>query len=257
MSADTARLLRGAGRFTDDLAREDSLFLAIVRSDLPHATIEDIDTSKANDQPRVHRILTAADLDPMPRIPVRVGPTPTLESRLQTVLAVDRVRYVGEPIAIVLADTGAAARDGADAVRVDLTPLPSVPDPFDSRSTVLWAGDTDNTHVEVSAGYGPVEEIFSDANLVFEFDFSTSRRTGLPIETRQLVAEWVEGELHVWGLTKFVQFTCRTLAEMFGIAPERVVAHRVDIGGMFGVRGEVYPEDFLVAWAALLPNSRT
>jgi len=252
MAADPHRFLRGAGRFTDDLAREDALHLAVVRSDLPHAVIEDIDASEAKNLPQVHRILTAADLDPMPRIPVRVGSTPTLESRLQTVLAVDRVRYVGEPIAIVLADTGAAARDAADAIRVDLAPLQSVADTFDPRSTVLWAGDSDNTQIEVSASYGPVEEIFTDANLVFDFDFRTSRRTGLPIETRQLVAEWMEGELHLWGATKFIQFTSRTLAEMFAIAPDRVVTHRVDIGGMFGVRGEVYPEDFLVSWAALV-----
>jgi len=111
MAADPSRFLRGAGRFTDDLAREDALRLAVVRSDLPHAVIEDIEVSEAENLPHVHHVLTAADLDHVPRIPVRVGPAPRLEATLQTVLAVDAVRYVGEPIAAVLADTAAAARD--------------------------------------------------------------------------------------------------------------------------------------------------
>jgi len=110
MTADPSRFPRGAGRFTDDLAREDALHLAVVRSDLLHGVIEDIEVSEAENLPHVHHVLTAADLDHVPRIPVRVGPTPRLEARLQTVLAVDSVRYVGEPIAVVLA---AAARDGA------------------------------------------------------------------------------------------------------------------------------------------------
>lgn len=247
MSDEAARFVWGGGRFTEDLARGDALHLVVVRSVLPHALITGIDVSEALERPGVVQVLTADDLDPLPRIPIRVGPTPRLESRLQPVLAEEKVRYVGEPIAALLAESAAAAVDAAEAIRVDLSPL----DPVDTTSgPALWDEDADNTLVEVEATYGPIEEVMAAADHLYDFVFDTSRRTGLPIETRQLLAEWVDDELHLWGPTKFLRFTCRTLADLFDMATERVVPHRVDVGGMFGVRGEVYPEDYLVAWAA-------
>ncbi|HSJ34491.1 MAG TPA: xanthine dehydrogenase family protein molybdopterin-binding subunit [Acidimicrobiia bacterium] len=247
MVDEASRFIWGGGRFTEDLARSDALHLVVVRSDLPHALITEIDLSDALRCPGVERAITADDLAPLARIPIRVGPTPRLESRLQPVLARERVRYVGEPIAALLAESPAAAADAAEAIRIELVPLAAVDT---STGPALWDDYADNTQIEVEARYGPIEEVTSRADLVFDFEFTTSRRTGLPIETRQLMAEWVEDDLHLWGPTKFLQFTCRTLAGMFGIAPERVVPHKVDVGGMFGVRGEVYPEDYLVAWAA-------
>jgi CO/xanthine dehydrogenase Mo-binding subunit len=247
MDNEAARFVWGGGRFTEDLAGSDALHLVVVRSDLPHALITGIDVSEALQRPGVVQVLTADDLEPLPRIPIRVGPTPRLESRLQPVLAEERVRYVGEPIAALLADSAAAAVDAAEAIRIDLFPL----DPVDtSTGPALWEEDADNMLVEVEARYGPMEEVMAAADHVHDFVFDTSRRTGLPIETRQLMAEWVDDELHLWGPTKFLRFTCRTLAGMLDIAPERVAPHRVDVGGMFGVRGEVYPEDYLIAWAA-------
>jgi CO/xanthine dehydrogenase Mo-binding subunit len=247
MDDPAARFVWGGGRFTEDLARSDALHLVVVRSDLPHALITGIDVSEALQGPGVALVLTADDLGSLPRIPIRVGPTPRLESRLQPVLAVGKVRYVGEPIAALLADSAAAAFDAAEAIRIDLSPL----DPVDtSTGPALWDEDADNTLVEVEARFGPIEEVMAAADHVHDFVFDTSRRTGLPIETRQVMAQWVDDELHLWGPTKFLRFTCCTLADMFDMAPERVVPHRVDVGGMFGVRGEVYPEDYLVAWAA-------
>jgi CO/xanthine dehydrogenase Mo-binding subunit len=249
MLDDPRRFLTGAGRFTEDLARPDALHLAVVRSDLPHAVIGSIDVSEAWAVPGVVLVFTGSDLDPVPLIPIRVAPTPTMARRRQTVIAIDRVRYVGEPIAAVVAETAAAAADAARAVRVDLSPLPVVGGVFESASE-LWSDHPDNTLVEVAASFGNHEEVFAGADHVFEFELDTSRRTGLPMETRQLIAEWVDEELHLWGATKLLQFTRRTLAEMLGVEPSRVVLHRADVGGMFGVRGEVYPEDYLVAWAA-------
>lgn len=219
--------------------------MMVVRSPLPRATIDDVDVSAALEAPGVLGVLTARNLDRVPRIPIRVGPTAQLQESLQPVLAVDQVRYVGEPIAIVLAASPSAASDAVSLVHVDLTTLSG-----DSQD--LGGGTSSSPHLldEVEARFGPATEIFAGADLIIESEFRTSRRTGLPLETRQLVAEWRAGELHVWGVTKFVEFTRRTLADFFGISVSSVVCHRMDVGGMFGVRGEVYPEDFLVPWAA-------
>ena len=248
LRAPERRMTTGEGRFTADLAPPDALHMAVVRSDLPDAVIDGIDMTAARAAPGVVDAFTARDLDRVPRIPIRVGPTERLQTRLQPVLALDRVRYVGEPLAFVVADTASAAQDAVSLVGVDLSPLPAVPD---RRHGDRWQSPPpEDVLIEVEGGYGRIDEAFATAHLVVESEFRTARRTGLPIETRQLVARWHEDELHLWGVTKFVEFTRRTVAGFFDIAEAEVVCHRVDVGGMFGVRGEVYPEDFLVPWAA-------
>ncbi|HJQ89946.1 MAG TPA: xanthine dehydrogenase family protein molybdopterin-binding subunit, partial [Propionibacteriaceae bacterium] len=227
------------------LSPKNALHMMVVRSPLPRATIDEIDLSAALEVPGVLAVLTARHLDRVPRIPIRVGPTARLQERLQPVLAIDQVRYVGEPIAVVLAASPSAASDAMSLVHVDMTSLPR-----NGRDTGETPSSSSDLVDEVEARFGPAAEIFAGADMIIESEFRTSRRTGLPLETRQLVAEWRSGELHIWGVTKFVEFTRRTLADFFDLSVSSVVCHRMDIGGMFGVRGEVYPEDFLVPWAA-------
>ena len=124
--AERTRFVTGASRYVEDIAGRDSAWLAVVRSDVPHGTISGIDTTLAVTSPGVLAVLTAADLDTIPSIPIRVGPTPILEARLQPVLASARVRYAGEPIAVVVAKTPAVAEHAAGLVFADIDPLPAV-----------------------------------------------------------------------------------------------------------------------------------
>src|SRR5580658_2031063 len=122
------RLVRGRGQYVDDLARNDMLHAAILRSHVAHGRIHTIDISRAQKIPGVHAVITAADLgDPMPLVPMRLQPMPEFEAFGQPVMAHDKVRYVGEALAMVLADSAAIAEDALGAIDVDIEPLPAVP----------------------------------------------------------------------------------------------------------------------------------
>jgi carbon-monoxide dehydrogenase large subunit len=247
------RALLGRASFVDDVNVPQQLWLAVVRSPIAHGKLRGIDSREALALPGVHAVLSAEDLPQVPRIPIRVLPQPQMEGRLQSVIAEGRVRYVGEPVAVVLADDPYLAEDAADLVMVDVDPLAVSMDASDADAPPLWDAATDNTLAKFRAVDGPAaREIISEAEHVVRGTFKTQRHTAVPIETRGLIAEWRGEELHLWGPTKFLTFTRKTVAGFFNISPTDVVCHRVDVGGMFGVRGEVYPEDFLVPWAARL-----
>ncbi|WP_067465801.1 xanthine dehydrogenase family protein molybdopterin-binding subunit [Actinomadura macra] len=245
------RLTTGTGTFVGDVVRENQVWLRVVRSALAHATITSVRTEAARRSAGVIQVLTAADLPRPHRIPLRIMSRPDLDRYLQPVLAAERVRYVGEPVAVVVATTQRAAEDAAELVDVDLVPLPVWTDLDADRQGPIWpqAGDRMCTF---HAATGDTARAFDAAAHVVTATFETGRDTGLPLETRGLVAEWADDgrTLHLWGPTKFLRFTRRTVADWFQLAPGDVVCHHVDVGGMFGSRGEVYPEDFLVPWAA-------
>jgi CO/xanthine dehydrogenase Mo-binding subunit len=246
------RLLTGAASFAGDVDRDGQLYLRVVRSQEAHGLLRGIDTAEALAVPGVVRVLTGADLTVVPRIPLRILSRPQLERFVQPVLAVDKVRYVGEPVAVVVARSAALAEDAADLVAVDISPLPAVVDATGPREVPVWEDAEDDVLCSFVGRDGNVDAAFGEADVVVTEEFSTGRDTGLPLETRGLVAEWADGgrRLDLWGPAKFVKFTRQTVAGWFGIEPENVTCHHVDVGGMFGPRGEVYPEDFLVPWAA-------
>lgn len=243
-------LLTGGGRFVADVTRPGQQWLAVVRSPLAHGRIARIDASDALRSPGVRAVLSARDWEgPIPTIPIRVLPQPAMQQRLQPVIADGRVRYVGEPVAVVVADDPYRAEDAAELVAVEFEHLPPVTT-VDDESTDLWDHVPGNELCRFDGTSGDVEGAFADAAVVVRTRLSTGRHTGLPLETRGLVAEWDGDLLHLWGVTKYIHFTRRTVAGFFALDPDRVVCHRIDVGGMFGSRGEVYPEDFLVPWAA-------
>jgi len=124
------RFLRGKGTYVGDLSRPGLLYAAILRSPVAHGRIRSIDTAAALALPCVHAVITAAEIgSPVPRIPIRLQPLPILEPYHQPVMAERKVRYVGEPIAVALADSPAIAEDALDAIRVDIERLPPVVDP--------------------------------------------------------------------------------------------------------------------------------
>jgi aerobic carbon-monoxide dehydrogenase large subunit len=250
------RLLTGAGHFADDEDRPGQLWMRVVRSPVAHAILGAVDTSGALALAGVRAVLTAADLS-LPPIPVRVSPDPgDLVAYLQPVLAHGRVRYVGEPVAVVVADDPYHAEDGADLVAIEyaeLTPAGDARAACGAGAARLFHGLPNEVAV-VTASFGDVAAAFCDAAHVVELDVLIGRQTAVPIEPRSLLAEWDDAaqSLEIWGATKVPHFNRKVIAEVLGIPPARVRMHRCDAGGGFGVRGELYPEDILVAYLARL-----
>src|SRR6266480_1407219 len=122
------RFLRGRGEYVADLMREGMLHAAILRSPIAHGLVRVLDKAPALAIPGVHAVITAADMGAAPRIPLRLQTSPATEPFRQPVIASDRVRYVGEPIAVVLADSAALAEDGVEAIALDIQELPVVAD---------------------------------------------------------------------------------------------------------------------------------
>jgi carbon-monoxide dehydrogenase large subunit len=122
------RFLRGRGEYVGDLSRPGMLHAAILRSPIAHGKIRGVDATAARAIAGVHAVITAAEIGAVPRIPLRLLPLPGTERFLQPVIAADRVRYVGEPIAVVLADSAALAEDGVGAIVLDIEELPPVAD---------------------------------------------------------------------------------------------------------------------------------
>lgn len=247
-----ARFLSGSGLFVDDVARDGMLHAAILRSPIAHARIASIDSSEALAMPGVHAIITAADLGgDVPLIPLRLAPLPAFEPFRQPVIAVDKVRYVGEPIAVVVADSRAIAEDALEAIDVQFVALSAVTGQ-QAVADPLFDIAADNVSVRYTAGFGDADAAFASADHVRTERFSVQRHTALPMETRGLLAEWdaARARLVVTGATKVTFYNRRALAKMMDLRQEDIDLIEVDVGGGFGVRGEFYPEDFLIPFAA-------
>jgi carbon-monoxide dehydrogenase large subunit len=246
------RFLRGRGCYVDDLVRDTQWHAAIVRSPLAHGTLRGIDATAA--MPGVRAVVTAADLGAtIPTIPFR-RPNPTIAPYAQPVIARDVVRYVGEPVAMVLADRPELAEDAAQAVLLDIAPRPVVADHTASAAgDILLFGDTPTNRASLfTAQSGDAASAFATAPYRRRERFAVQRHTALPMETRGLLAEWDAnaGRMTVSGAAKLPFFNRRVLAGMLGLAEDAVDYVEFDVGGGFGARGEFYPEDFLVAFAA-------
>ncbi len=238
------RLLSGRGRFGADVQRPRSLYVRVVRSSVAAGRITGISTDAARESPGVVDVLTAAELPGDLRIPVRLSVQGIdLDQHLQPVLARTHVRYVGEPVAVVVAEDAYAAEDGAELVEVDIEP----------DEVLLHAPDADESHVaaDFTLGYGDVEAAFERAAHVVDLQFHVGRHTAVPMEPRTLVVDVDgEGRLDIFGSTKVPVFNRQVLADLLDMDSYDIRMHHVDAGGGFGVRGEFYPEDFLVPWLA-------
>jgi aerobic carbon-monoxide dehydrogenase large subunit len=248
------RFLRGRGEFVADLTHKDMLHAAILRSPVAHARIRAIDPTQALAIRGVHAVITAAEIGAVPRIPLRLQSSPATEPFGQPVIARDRVRYVGEPIAVVLADSAALAEDGVEAIALDIGELPVVADRYISQrqETLLFEDAGTNLAMQFTAIQGDADAAFCGAEYTRRAHFSVQRHTALPLEPRGLLAEWdaAAGRLTVKGAAKVPFFNRRTVAQMLGLSESAVDLIENDVGGGFGARGEFYPEDFLIPFAA-------
>ena len=250
-----SRLTRGEGRFVDDIDVPGQLYVRIIRSNVAHGRITGIDAEGARKLPGVHAVITGADIAEVARIPLRLKWTSqSLDHALQPVLACDRVRYVGEPVAVVVADDPYLAEDAAELTWVDYDVLPAVLDARDAiseQSDSLW-DEGGNEVATIQVGYGDVDAALAAAPHVFELRCAVGRHSGVPLETRGIVAvpDEASDRLDIWGWTKVPHFNRRVLSELLSMPLEEIHFHGVDAGGGFGVRGEFYPEDFLVPFLA-------
>ena len=259
-----ARRVRGEGTYVDDVHVPDMLHATVVRSPMGHARVRGLDASAARSMPGVEAVLGAAELgDALRPIPVRLVPDERLLRYLQLPLATDRVRYVGEPVALVVARSRAVAEDAAERVEVDLEPLPAATDATAPPPAALFDHTPDNLASLIEEGFGDVDAAFARAHRVVRLVFRTGRHSAVPMETRGLVAVpdpgagrdrgrgRGRGRLTIWGPTKVTHFNRGVLAAMLGWPEHRIRLVEPDVGGGFGARGEFYPEDFLVPCAAL------
>src|SRR6202140_428895 len=248
------RFLRGRGEFVGDLRREGMLHAAILRSPSAHGRLRRIDTTAAYAIPGVRAVITAAEIGTVPAIPLRLLPLPGTERFLQPIIAVDRVRYVGEPVAVVLADSAALAEDGVGAIAPVIEELPPVPDRRVSgqHEILLFEESGTNLAMTFTGVIGDADAAFRDAPYVRRESFQVQRYTALPMEPRGVLAQWdaAQGRMTVLGAAKVPFFNRDTLAAMLGLSPAQVDLIENDVGGGFGARGEFYPEDFLIPFAA-------
>src|SRR5262245_9393389 len=250
------RLITGAGQFVDDLRVPDCVHVAVVRSPHAHARLGAIDGTAAARAPGVLGVFTAADLGaanapmptyaPHPALPVVCGTRP---------LAVDRVRFVGEPVAVVVATDPYRAQDALDLVRVDYQPLPAVVEldrALAPGAPVIHEELRGNVAADWSQRVGDPDAALRSADVRVRTRLRLARGGAHPLEPRGLVAQWADGGLTLWAAVQMVHRHRSVYAPQLGLseADIRVIAP-VDVGGGFGTKGMYYPEYVVVAALAM------
>jgi aerobic carbon-monoxide dehydrogenase large subunit len=251
------RFLKGRGQYVDDLALEDMLHAVIVRSPRAHGRIRAIDKRAALACPGVHAVITAGDIGfPVPTIPLRQESDPAFRAFEQPVIAHDKVRYVGEPVAVILARSQAAAEDALDAMVLDIAALPAVIDcAMAAKADVLLFESTGrNVALTLTGVRGEANIAFNDAPYTRRERFKVQRHGAVPMEPRGLLAHWNadRDRLTVHGAAKVAFVNRRVLASQMGLPQSSIRMMENDVGGGFGARGEFYPEDYLIPFAARL-----
>jgi aerobic carbon-monoxide dehydrogenase large subunit len=247
-------LVRGHGRFAGDISFPHQLHMRVVRSNHAHGRIGSLDLAAARALPGVVAVWAAADIADVPPIDFREGRIPSLEPYRQPVLATERVRYVGEPVAAVFAEDSYVAEDAADLVALEIADLP-----------ILLAADAEpgefvlgrSTEVAViRQGYGDVDAVFRSAPVTVALELAIGRHSGVPLEARGAIGRYDAARdiLELHGAAKVPHRNRDLLARMLALAPSSIHVHESHVGGGFGIRGELYPEDILVCVAAMRLN---
>lgn len=253
-------LLKGTGQYTDDVVPQGQLRVVFVRSPYPHARIAAIDTANAAAIPGVVKVVTGADL-----VAAGVKPIPTLPalpdgSKVHTaarpVLAHERVRYVGEAVAMVIAETLQQARDAAEAVWVDYEELPHVVDLLDATTeggARVFDGAERNVAAQLRHGDAArAAQAFAEAAHVVRLEVVNQRVAALSIEPRSVLA-WVadDGRLTLRMSSQMPSGVKNSLCnDVLGLPRDQVRVTVGDVGGGFGMKTGIYPEDAATAWAA-------
>jgi carbon-monoxide dehydrogenase large subunit/6-hydroxypseudooxynicotine dehydrogenase subunit gamma len=244
-------LVTGGGTFAADVAFPHMVHMRVVRSGHAHGRIVSIKTEAARALPGVVAVWTGADVAKIPPIDFRLTRVEGLAPYRQPILAQERVRYVGEPIAAVFASDPYVAEDAADAVEVEIAELPVILDA--SAPPGEFADGQSNEATVLERSYGDPDAAFRAAHAVIELELCIGRHSGVPLETRGAIARYdaARDMLELYGAAKVPHWNRDSIARMLGRAPSSVHLFEGHVGGGFGIRGELYPEDVLVCVAAL------
>ena len=251
-------LVQGRDAYVNDVRLEGALSLAFARSPHAHAVIKRIDTSAAKKIPGVVAVLTGADINAeVGVIHTPIGPEMFTSMNRQgyTMLAEGRVRHVGEPVAVVAAETAQAAADGAEAVVVDYEPLPVVVDPeaaLAKGAPLLYPDSGSNLAVTLKIEKGDVEAVFKTAPVVIDATMVNQRVIPLAMEPRACSAVWDARaqKMTMWGDTQIPHGMRNQVAERLKLKPEQIHLMTGRVGGGFGAKVPVYQEDTIVPMLA-------
>ena len=256
------RLLTGQGRYADDVDLPDQAHAAFVRSPYPHGILRGLNTAAAAAMPGVLAVYIGADhqaaeIGPLPYLPMPNFPLDVSVDAPRLALARDRVRHVGETLAIVVAETAEQAADAAEAVGIDIDPLPAVTDvraAIKPGAPALWDSAPDNVALTWNGGdAAATEAAFAGAAHVTRLRLTNNRVIAHPLEPRSCIASYdaTTGRYSLVAATQGVQYMLRVLCEhTFGVPRELMHVQTFDVGGAFGVKEQPYPEDVALLHAA-------
>jgi carbon-monoxide dehydrogenase large subunit len=245
-------LLTGAARYLDDVPCEGALHGVFVRSPIAHALVGSADVDEARAMPGVVGVFVAGDMGGLCMPPVEDSP----EVFARPLLAIDRVRFVGEPVAVVVAQTRVQAMDAADAVAVDYEPLPPVIDPeaaLETDAPILFPAHGSNLAIRVD-GVAEDPSALEDAEIVVRARFVNQRVAPVPMEPNGALAIAGAGpgqpSVTLWASVQAPHDTRRVVAQVLGLDPTQVRVRTAAVGGGFGGKIPTYPEHVVIAWLA-------
>ncbi|HKA18514.1 MAG TPA: molybdopterin cofactor-binding domain-containing protein [Blastocatellia bacterium] len=239
----------GQTRFADDIALPRMLFAKLLRSPVPHATIKKIDVSKASNLPGVVAIITGKEL------PIPYGILPVSED--EHALCIDKVRFIGDPVAAVAAVDEDTAFDAMNLIEVEydrLAPIASIEDALvPDCPRIHQYGDSGNIHKKVALEFGDVEEGFSEADLIREDIFFYEGNTHLPLEQHAAVAQFdADQKLTLWSSTQTPHYVHRALAKVLGMPASHVRVIATPNGGGFGGKSDPFNHEMAIAKLAMI-----
>lgn len=243
-------LLVGDTQFVADMSLPNQLHMRVVRSQIAHGRLLNVDVSEALTVSGVIAAWSASDVAGIPPIDFRMTRVPGLEHYRQPILAARMVRYVGEPVAVVFADDQYVAEDAAELVAVEIDEVEPITD------ATVEPGLFDDEHSTEAAlikkGRGNIDDAFATADVTIDLELSVGRQSGIPMECRGALAHHdpMTDLLEVFGAAKVPHQNRDAIAAMLSIPRQQVILHEGHVGGGFGIRGELYPEDVLVCLGA-------
>ncbi len=253
------RLIQGLAHYVDDLDLPNLQHAAILRSPYAHAKIRSIDVSKAQAAPGVTLVLTGEDIRGLIAVVPCAAALPDLKAAPRPALALDRVRFVGEGVAVVVATSRYAARDALDLIEVDYDPLTPVVDPekaMEKGSPVLYDEHKDNISYRWELEGGDLKAAFKNADKVVKQRMVNQRLIPTAMETRGVVADYKPGErqLTMWSSTQVPHLVRTQMAAMLGVPEYSVRVITPEVGGGFGSKLNIYAEEALVGYLAMRLN---
>ena len=247
------RLVTGRGRYVADVELPGMLHVAVHRSPHAHARLVKIDAGEARRRPGVVHVLVPADAAPLGRLPLLVPHSSLASPVCSEILPQEVVSYAGQPVSLVVAESAVEAEDALEALRVEYEPLPPVATLDDALrldgARVHAAG---NVAARFTQRVGDPAGALARADMVLRERFHLHRGAGMALETRGIAARWDAelGQMTIWSTTQSPQILKRLLARFLGLPEHAVRVVTQDIGGGFGPKGIVYPEDILVPFLA-------